>query len=47
MAAMEDKGDGMDEDEGVTRTTPGSAIPVWQVDKRGVKKPVTNQDLSF
>jgi len=47
VAAMDDKGDGMDEDEGVTRTTPGSAIPVWQVDKHGVKKPVTNQDLSF
>ena len=46
---MEDKGppDGTDEDEVPTRTTPGSAIPVWKIDKRGMKKPVTNQDLSF
>src|SRR6266567_2352349 len=31
VVAMEDKGDAMDEDEGPTRTTPGSAIPVWQI----------------
>jgi len=49
VAAMEDKEspDRMDEDEVPTRTTPGSAIPVWKIDKRGMKKPVTNQDLSF
>jgi hypothetical protein len=44
---MEDKGDEMDKDELPMRTTPGSAIPVWQIDKTGVKKAVTNRDLSY
>jgi hypothetical protein len=44
---MEEKEDRMDEDVVPTRTTPGSAIPVWKIDKSGMKKPVTNQDLSF
>lgn len=32
---------------GSQRVAPGSAIPVWKLDNAGVKKPVTNQDLSF
>ncbi|KIM35588.1 hypothetical protein M413DRAFT_449638 [Hebeloma cylindrosporum] len=52
VAAMEDKEEDdtrMEEDEvrTPTRGTLGSAIPVWKIDKNGMKKPVTNQDLSF
>jgi hypothetical protein len=47
VVAMEDKEDRMDEDDVPTRTTAGSSIPVWKIDKNGMKKPVTNQDLSF
>jgi len=47
VAAMEDKEDRMDEDDAPMRTTVGSSIPVWKIDKNGMKKPVTNQDLSF
>ena len=47
VAAMEDNEDRMDEDDAPTRTTAGSSIPVWKIDKNGMKKPVTNQDLSF
>lgn len=49
VAAMEDidSSDKMDEDEVPTRSTPGSAIPVWKIDKSGMKKPVTNLDFSF
>jgi hypothetical protein len=42
VAAMEDKEDEMDEDDVPTRTTAGSSIPVWKIDKNGMKQPVTN-----
>ena len=31
----------------VDKPSKDSAIPIWKLDKTGVKKPVTNQDLSF
>ena len=44
-AEMEDAADSA---VGSQRVAPGSAIPVWKLDTNtGVKKPVTNQDLSF
>jgi hypothetical protein len=46
VGAIENK-DTMDEDDLSTRTTTGSAKPVWMTDKNGMKKPVTNQDFSF
>lgn len=47
VATMEDKEDRINEDEVPTRTTPGSAIAVWKINKNGMKKPVMNQDLIF
>ena len=31
----------------VDKPSKDSAIPIWKLDKTGVKRPVTNQDLSF